>query len=198
MGDDESKSGPGSRKGSEIVLLSFEALTFAVTRFPIGSINDIPCGDFNWIGTFLKDHPRIRYRGYDIVSPLIEYNKRQHQKYNFYQIDITAAVPKKADLLFSKELFLHLNYEDIYFALTNMKRSGAKYLMTSSHFGAANADLQHNLGGSFRPLDVCADPINLPEPLWRNKLFGLWRFDDILKDIATRRSWLSRIPIRRR
>jgi hypothetical protein len=128
---------------------------------------------------YLSRRQGLEYRGFDIVEPLIVRNRGMFPDYSFQQLDITAEVPPRADLLFSKELFLHLTYEDILKGLANMKRSGSEWLVTSSHWGAENADLPINVGGSFRALDVCGSPIGLPEPIWRNKIFGLWRFEDI-------------------
>lgn len=180
FGGDESVSGPGSRRGSEPVRLAIDALAFVVGRFHITSVSDIPCGDFNWIERFLASHREVRYAGYDIVAPLIERNRAQHPARQFVQLDITSEAPPKTDLIFSKELFLHLTYDDIKLSVSNMKRSRSKYLMMSSHFGSRNMDLALDYGGCWRPLDVCGDPIRFPGPIWRNALFGLWRMSSIV------------------
>jgi hypothetical protein len=47
-------------------------------------------------------------------------------------------------------------------ALENLKASGATYLLVTTHTGAANMEL--NATG-FRPLDLCAAPFSLGQPL---------------------------------
>jgi len=183
FGGDESVSGPGSRRGSEQVMLAIDALAFVVGRFNIASVSDIPCGDFNWIEGFLTSHREVVYVGYDIVAPLIERNRARHPSHRFCRLDITSQTPPKSDLIFSKELFLHLTYDDIKHSVSNMKRSCSKYLLMSSHFGSQNIDLSLDYGGNWRPVDVCGDPIGFPQPIWRNALFGLWEMASIADPI---------------
>jgi hypothetical protein len=177
--DDESVSGPGSRKDSIAVRESIATLNFVIENFNVRSINDIPCGDINWFGEVLDNHARIIYAGFDIVASLIERNKSLYPLYRFEQFDITSDIPPPSDLIFTKELFIHLIYNDITKSLANMKKSGSKYILSLNHFGVENVELEHDVGGYCRPFDLCGEPFNFPEPLWQRSYFGLWKIADI-------------------
>jgi hypothetical protein len=178
-GDSESVSGPGSRRDSDSVLLAIRALKLAKENVDFMSISDIPCGDFNWMETFLRAVPEVRYRGFDIVPALIERNRILHSDYEFDVLDITAAPPPSADLIFSKDLLNHLTYDDIRAALINMQRSNSMYLLVTNNFGHPNTELSENLGNSSRYFDLCDKPFNFPAPIWRDDYIGLWRSSDI-------------------
>ena len=72
-------------------------------------------------------------------------------------------------------------------AIANVRRSGARYLLTT-HFVTKDANLDIEIGG-YRPVNLCAPPFFLPEPLElvndfdgvnRNrKHMALWRCKDL-------------------
>jgi len=175
-------SGLGSQKDSVSVAEALSALRAAKEKIRFVSMNDIPCGDFNWINTFLTSVPEIRYRGFDIVETLVEQNKKSYSEYSFEVIDITSMIPPYADLILSKDLFNHLTYKDINKAFANMKASNSKYLLASNNFGFSNQELPENVGSCSRYLDLCSEPFNLPDPIWRTNYMGLWEFSDIKKE----------------
>ncbi len=181
-GDSETVSGWGSRKDLTSVAAAISALEIAKEKIKFMSINDIPCGDFNWIDAFLKRVPEISYRGFDIVPTLIHKNKMLFPGYEFEFLDITSALPPRADLILSKDFFNHLTYADVKKALANMKKSHSKYLLASNNFDFPNEELHANAGNASRHLDLCAEPFNLPVPIWRTHYMGLWKFSDIHVD----------------
>ena len=178
-GEGETLSGPGSRLDNPMVIKAFSALDHAIDEFGVRSIADIPCGDFNWFQEVLKKHPDVAYAGFDIVPPLIEMNRAKFPGVKFLQFDIVSDVPGKFDLIFTKELFIHLKDSQVAQAIRNMKASGSKYMMASNSFGVVNVDLAHAELGYARPIDLCVEPFNLPAPLWRNDFYALWRLGDI-------------------
>lgn len=178
-GDSETVSGWGSRRDSSSVAAAISALNLTKEKIDFISINDIPCGDFNWIEMFLASVPEICYRGFDIVPAMIERNKKLHPSYKFQILDITSALPPRADLIFSKDFFNHLTYADISRALMNMKNSNSTYLLASNNFGFTNEELPANAGECSRHLDLCSQPFRLPLPTWRTNYMGLWKFSDI-------------------
>jgi hypothetical protein len=181
--DSETRSGPGSRMDSPCVGAAISALMTVRELINFVSINDIPCGDFNWMHLCLQNMPDIRYRGFDIVPMLVEENQNKYPRYEFSALDITSAVPPHADLIFSKDFFNHLLYEDISKALKNMKQSSCQYLLATNNFGVMNEELSANIGGLSRHLDLCAPPFNLSQPLWNTHYLGLWKLPDIeIKD----------------
>jgi hypothetical protein len=184
--DSESASGPGSRRNSPCVKASTEALRLITQNYQIGSIVDIPCGDFNWMHEFLGQFPRIAYSGFDIVEPLIRKNQALFPEFDFSTLDITSDVPPRADLIFCKDLFNHLTYGDISRAIENMKASHSTYLLASNNFGWENKELHDNEGGASRHFDLTAGPFNFPAPIWQNapgavgaNYLGLWKLADL-------------------
>ena len=179
-GDNESASGPGSRKNLNSVEMAISALKVVKKIINFKSVHDIPCGDFNWMSAFLDYAPDVNYRGFDIVPTLIEKNQRLYPKYAFSALDITSKSPPPADLIFSKDFFNHLTYVDIKNALLNMKKSNSGYILSTNNFGFTNAELHETNPGASRYLDLCVEPFNLPPPIWKaDNYLGLWRLSDI-------------------
>lgn len=177
--DDESGSGPGSRQDAPPVKASLEALKEICSKFGIASINDIPCGDFNWMRIFLDENSNFKYAGFDIVDHVIHANSIKHPHLAFYCLDITSQVPPYADLIFCKDLFNHLLYDDIRKALQNMKKSRSKFILLSNNPGATNKDLELNIGGASRMFDIKADPFNFPPPIWSMGYLEFWKLEDV-------------------
>jgi hypothetical protein len=173
-GENESLSGPGSRKDNPMVVSAIQALDAVLDQFPIASVADIPCGDFNFLGPVFERHPLVHYTGYDIVSGLIDANRAKFPSFAFEVLDIVSDVPPRVDLIFTKELLIHLPNHYVMAALRNMKASGATYLMASNSPGVVNEELEHNSLGYARPIDLMAVPYSFPQPLWRNNFYALW------------------------
>jgi len=177
-GDDQSASGVGSRKEGAAVISTIEALRLICQKYNILSISDIPCGDFNWMPSFLSEFPQVRYTGFDVVKAIIERNQSLHPQFSFELLDITSESPPKADLILCKDLLNHLTYAHIQQAIVNMKLSGSTYLLASNNFGWENQDLARS-GGS-RHLDLLAAPFNFQRPIWDNiHYLGLWKLADL-------------------
>ncbi len=69
----------------------------------------------------------------------------------------------KADLVMVRDCFIHLPHAVVKKAIENVKRSGSRYLLTTTSPGRVdNIDIE--LGG-FRPVDLQATPYDLPPPL---------------------------------
>ncbi|MCC6807510.1 MAG: class I SAM-dependent methyltransferase [Deltaproteobacteria bacterium] len=174
--DGESLSGPGSRRDSDDVRLTIAALHRAVADHGVRSVNDIPCGDFNWMPHFLEQAPQVRYHGFDIVDVLVERHRRIYPSLAFSVIDITCEVPPQADLVLCKDLLNHLVEADIRRALANMKASSATFLLATNNFGFENRELRDPIGGASRHYDLLAPPYGFPMPLWHDQYLGLWPF----------------------
>lgn len=165
--DNETVSGPGSRLDSPAVVSAVYALNQVIIEYGIKSIADVPCGDFNWMNQVTKSHPAVAYVGYDIVAPLIAKNKARWPETEFRILDITMSSAATVDLIFSKELFIHLTVYDTLLALENIRQSGSKYLMSLNHFNCGNKELERDIGGYCRALDLCSSPYNWPSPIYQ-------------------------------
>ena len=96
----------------------------------------------------------------------------------------------KVDLIFSRDCLVHLSFKDALKIIENFKRSGSKYLLTTTFKGRTkNEDLGT---GFWRPLNKQLAPFNFPEPIhlinegcseegnmFEDKCLGLWLLQDI-------------------
>jgi hypothetical protein len=126
---------------------------------------DAPCGDYHWMQAVPKGD--CLYIGGDIVPDIIEEDRKKYQsdKVRFVEMDITKDDLPKVDMIFCKDCFQHLSYENVKAALNNFKRSGSKYLFVSSFPRTwRNHDI---FDGDYRPLNLCAKPLSLPKPIYK-------------------------------
>jgi hypothetical protein len=190
-GDAESVSGPGSTRarGADFQI----DLIALLDRFDVRSIVDAPCGDFNWMRNVLADR-NLDYTGIDIVDELIAENVRLYSGAHrrFVRADMTRADLPQADLVLCRDGLVHLSFADAKAALRNFRRSGSRYLLTTTFIERArNADIPT---GGWRVLNLEAAPFSYPPPLalidercthtggiYRDKRLGLWDLGSIGK-----------------
>jgi len=132
-------------------------------EYHIHSILDIPCGDFIWMKEVNLDS--ISYIGADVVEKIIQINNEKYSKENrkFVKIDILRDELPQVDLIFCRDLFIHFSYRDIFTAIENIKKSGSKYLLTTSNrLGTKNFDIPT---GRWHPINLLIKPFSFPSPL---------------------------------
>src|SRR6266852_6317636 len=135
------------------------------------------------------DLPGIIYIGVDVVSDLIERNRRAYgrEDRSFLVADITKDRLPAADVVLCRHCLIHLTNKQVSMALRNFKRNGIGYLITTSFPSLdRNTDIWP---GSFRPLNLEAAPFNLPKPLRvigdsapgedQTSVLGLWRLSQL-------------------
>ena len=187
-GSDESSSGYGSTLTQTSNIR--DKLPQLIKEFNIKSVLDIPCGDFNWLSTV--DLNIEHYIGADIVSDLVCANQDKFQSETccFELLDITSSTLPQADLILCRDCLVHFSYKDIKSAIENFKRSGAKYLLTTTFI---NRSFNRNIiTGGWRPLNLQLPPFNFPKPLkvllegcteankqFIDKALALWNLNDI-------------------
>lgn len=156
----ESISGPGSTM--EATRLLRAALPDLLAKYEVQSLLDVPCGDAYWITSVLPKG--IKYTGGDIVPALIEKARTTKGEFGTFAVmDLVTDELPRADLVLVRDCFIHLPNVTIVQAIANIKRSGARLLLTSTYPGRAkNIDIE--IGG-FRPVDLQALPFGLPQPL---------------------------------
>jgi|SRR5579883_1215867 len=191
-GNEESRSGNGSDLSQTEVVR--RELPILIKEFELKSMLDLPCGDFNWM-KMLKIN--ADYIGADIVPEMIEQNKKlyENEKCKFLTLDIIKDIPPTVDLIFCRDLMVHLSIQDLKSALRNIANSGSKYLLATTF---TNRDVNLDIPtGYWRPLNLQLEPFNFPEPLklinenctedngnWTDKCLGLWRIKEILRKIS--------------
>ena len=173
----ESRSGPGSTlKRTEVLRHELPAV---LSRLGVRTLVDAPCGDCNW-----RQHMEIdldAYIGVDIVPALIEDNRRRYRDFNwkFEVVDMIKDPLPTGDAVLCRDALIHLSLADIGRALSNIRRSGAKYLLATSHEAiSVNTDIAT---GGWRSVNLMLAPFNLSAPLERivenpqtGKILGVW------------------------
>lgn len=176
----ETHSGPGSDLLPTQIIR--EEIVKVIQQFNVTSLLDIPCGDFHWMQKVPLD---IQYIGADIVKDLVESNQKQYQKNNvtFIHADIIQGDLPQVDLILCRDCLVHFPHEQIWQALKNIKRSGSKYLLATSHIKTThNKNIRMS---EWQPLNLLAEPFNLPTPLLiiseglADKSLVLWNIQDL-------------------
>jgi len=159
----ESISGTGSElKITEVLRKELQKL---LVDYNIKSIFDAPCGDFNWMKEV--DISNVSYMGADIVPDLIKKNKNLFNL-DFKIMDITTDPLPKVDLIINRDCLVHLSNENISKFISNVKKSGSKYLLVTSFpekklgWGKSNTDI---INGDWRPVNLELPPYNFNNPL---------------------------------
>lgn len=158
--DAETPSGPGSTLARTARLR--RELPPLLERYAVGSLLDLPCGDFHWMREL--DLDGRTYIGADIVPELVRQNQRRFgdERRRFLVLDLVSDRLPAVDLVLCRDCLFHLPLGDIERALRNVARSGARFLLTTTFPGrGANAEAPV---GAWRPLDLEAAPFHLPPP----------------------------------
>lgn len=180
----ESKSGPGSSLARTKSIRS--ALPETLRRLEIKRMVDAPCGDMNWMR-----HLRYQFSlfiGVDVVRELVMSLRAQFdpQIFHFQTGDISKDILPFADAILCRDCFVHLPFAKIRAAVELFKKSGARFLLTTTFTEQQNRDCA--IGG-WRPLNLETEPFNWPEPIslitedeegrWRDKSLGIWPMSSI-------------------
>lgn len=183
----ESRSG----EGSDLIQTQQirEVLPVLLKSLGAKSMLDIPCGDYYWMRHV--DLP-VTYIGADIVQEVVKINNEKYSdiRHKFMNLDVCTDELPRVDLIFARDLLVHLSYNDIQRALQNMKKSGATWLLTTTFTGRdSNTDIKT---GDWRTLNLQVSPFNFPEPLniinegctqfngdYNDKSLGLWKLQDL-------------------
>ena len=183
-GAGHSRSGLGSERDATSDLRA--ALPAFLAHHKAQSLLDIPCGDFNWLSTL---DLRLPYTGADIVPAIVEANERTFggpgSGRRFLRLDLTRDPLPYADVVLCRDCLVHLSFANIAHALANVRRSGARYLLTTTFLDhQENVDIED---GDWRILNLQRAPFNLPAPVdvliegcregdgaYADKALGLW------------------------
>lgn len=188
FGGSESRSGEGSDLSQTAIIR--REIPRVLQELGIKTFVDAPCGDWYWMSEV--DLPVELYTGLDIVEALVAKNQREfgNSKIAFQCMNLAEGDLPRADLIFSRDCLVHLSFADALKIIANFKRSGAKYLLTTTF---TDRDKNEDLGDGFwRPLNKQLAPFNFPEPirlinegctegdnLFADKCLGLWLLQDI-------------------
>lgn len=186
-GDAESRSGTGSSLARTQLLRP--ELTRLLGDLGVGSVLDLPCGDFNWMRA--TQLPGIDYLGADVVTPLIARNNLQYAnpQRRFLRLDMLSDALPRTDLILCRDGLVHLSFFDIARALKQMQEGGATYLLATTF--TAHSPNKDIATGEWRPLNLDLAPFLFPAPLtlladgprpdgtYPDKALALYRFADL-------------------
>lgn len=192
-GDPESVSGRGSTLARTVAVR--RELPALLASVGARSLLDAPCGDFNWMRRVELNG--VEYVGADVTPELISRNRREHAGpgRTFVVADITRDRLPRADVILCRDCFIHLSFRDVYAAVANFKRSGAAFLLATTHVNVGeNEDIRT---GGWRSVNLQGPPFNFPPPrrlitedAELGKCLGLWSLDEL--EARRRRWWPSR------
>lgn len=155
--DRESVSGPGSTLEFTAALRAW--LPELIVRYGVHSILDAPCGDVHWIRHV--DLSGIDYLGWDLHPGKAD--GLPTERVNL--LTTKRAVPM-VDLILCRDFFAHLTDAQALKVLAMFRASGSRYLLATTFPGdntfASDVDAD---GFAYRPVNLCAEPFNLPEPI---------------------------------
>jgi hypothetical protein len=172
-----SLSGNGSDLGqtSELRL----KLPNLIKSLNVRTLLDIPCGDLYWISKI--DLNNVTYIGADIVPDLVALNSEKYGSAfkNFIVLDLSREVPPKVDLIFCRDLFVHLSTRDIKSALQNISKSKSTYLAMTRGVGWRPINFQLEPWVFQDPLYLINEKCSEENGLWGDKSIGVWRISDL-------------------
>lgn len=185
--NDDSISGSGSSLHATQSLRA--ALPPLLGRLNIERMLDAPCGDYHWMA--VTNIGELDYIGAELVPEIVEslVVKFANEKRHFMCLDMSVADLPKADLILCRDCLVHFSYEDIHRTLTNFRRSGARFIATTTYPNATfNVDCPT---GHWRSLNLQLAPFNFPKPIeiiWDDvvthrgkgdKNLAVWRIDSL-------------------
>jgi SAM-dependent methyltransferase len=186
----ESVSGPGSDLRETVVIR--KELPSLLKKFGIETMLDAACGDFNWMKEISL--PLKKYIGIEVVGELVKINQERYGSdiRKFFVADIETDVLPKVDLILCRDCFIHYDFATTKRIIENFKRSGSKYLLTTT-FTRRTSNTDTTMGG-FLPLNLQEGPFFFPEPIliinemvqppwyyadFSDKSLGLWLLADL-------------------
>lgn len=184
-----SPSGLGA--GSDQTMELRTRLASLFQEHQVNSVLDAPCGDASWVTELKIDS----YVGVDIVEELIAKNRAQHPDRDFRCLDLAQDPLPEAQLILSRDLLVHLSFEDALRVVRNFVDSGAQWLLCTTFTDVClNLDITT---GDWRPLNLEREPFSLPQPTeilnencseadgrFQDKCLGLWPLAEVAKSIG--------------
>jgi hypothetical protein len=157
-GEPESVSGPGSSLAETAAIR--RELPGLLAELGVRTLLDAPCGDCRWI--FEMPLNLDLYVGADVVPALVESNAARlgGPGREFRRLDITRDPLLRTDAILCRDCLIHFSYRFIQMSLDNFRRSGARWLVSTTYSGLpTNHDI---LSGQWRPIDLELPPFGLP------------------------------------
>lgn len=183
-----------SGEGSDLVQTEIirREIPLLLKRLGARSLLDAPCGDWHWMQKTTLGIDK--YIGVDLVEEMIALNNKQfgNDNVSFISLDLTRDALPDVDVILSRDCLVHLSSEDALRVIENFKRSGARYLLTTTFTDRSKNVELAGRNAFWRPLNMQLAPFDFPEPMalinegcteergkYRDKCLGLWKLADI-------------------
>lgn len=150
---DETNAGPGSGTVATAGVVRF--LGAIAAEYGITSIVDAGCAESFW----MPDLPG--YIGVDIVPEAIASARERYPDRDFRVLDIVSDDLPPTDAVILRDVLQHLPLADGLAVIDNVRRSGARIMIASTHNGGTNRDIP--VGGWY-PIDMTAPPFGFGLP----------------------------------
>ena len=131
------------------------------------------------------DFTDVKYIGIDMVTDQIQFNKEKYPTVDFRNINMVTDELPQGDLVFARDILVHISSSNIKRFFKNCKNAGYKYLLTTTFPEVANQELGGILGWrmlnfntepwNFTPIKIISEQTDMnPE-----KCIGLYSIADI-------------------
>ena len=154
-------SGPGSELAETEDIRAL--LPTLIERLSVKTLLDAPCGDFYWMSKV--DLGSCNYVGAEVVPQLVEDNQKNFGAENrgFIFADLAHDELPKADMILCRDCLIHLSFKDAKAALANLRRSGSKYLLTTTDPSVTENRPIGN--GQYHAINLELPPFSMGKPL---------------------------------
>jgi hypothetical protein len=128
----------------------------------VSSLLDAPCGDF-WLREL--DYDFESYVGVDVVKELIIKNQEMYGTplREFRSLNLIEDALPTSDLVFCRDLLIHLSFEHGRRVLENFRQSGSTWLLCSNYPEIPNT---HDIKtGGYRAVNLMREPFGLSAPV---------------------------------
>ena len=152
-------------------------------KYNIQSIFDAGCNDCSWMSTLIDN---LEYLGGDISWPMVIDLQQRHPKLNIKLHDVTTDPLPPVDLLFVKDVTIHLNTIDKQSLIQNWLSGSIPWLMITHDEFEDNLDFNYEDGFPFAFVNWGKTPWNFPKPTdvvyevgSAGRCMSLWHRDQI-------------------
>jgi hypothetical protein len=152
-------------------------------KHKIQSIFDAGCNDCSWMSTLIDN---LEYHGGDISQPMITNLQRRHSNLDIRLHDATTDTFPTVDLLFVKDVTIHLNNADKKKLIQNWLSSNVPWLLITHDEFEDNLDFNYEDGFPFAFVNWEKEPWNFPKPTdviyeveSSGRCMALWHRDQI-------------------
>jgi len=131
-------------------------------KYKIFSMFDAGCNDISWMSTI---NQQVKYHGGDISEAMVRHAQFVHPELDIILHDATTDPLPKVDLLFVKDVTIHLNNADKKKVIQNWLNSDIPWLMVTHDEFDDNVDFKYADGFPFASVNWEKAPWNFPKPI---------------------------------